>query len=870
MGIHNIFCNLTDLRNEADVEQNFARRLIEAIGYSDSAIRPKAALEELSVGDLSTSAKHRPDFAIKASGHIRWILEAKSPGEQLNKHVGQASRYCEAINNSYTKAKPVKFFVLTNGKETWLYKTSEANRVLALEFGQFNEGNYDYQKLLDMLRPMAFAGGHRTDTIPFTINFVKPTITEVNHVFAKCHQHIHQSDKISQAKGFEEFVKLITLKLLSDKKVRDAYPGVSVERRFDHPADDVTFSLRWIKMHEASTSNPVDTILFKNFMDDVEKQIARRLRKRFFNKDERINLKPETISGVVEQLESLFLFGIDADLNGRLFENFLSATMRGKDLGQYFTPRTIVKLGVGLGNLKTTDIVLDGCCGTGGFLIDALADMWMKVNRNASLSSTSKATKRKEIADNHIYGIDFAKSPNLAKIARLNMYLHGDGGSRIYNVDGLDREVEADKSDSPEEATEKDEIRDLELVEKFDVVLTNPPFSKKYERSNRGDTRILDQYTIASGKTSMLAKLMFFEMYHYYLKPGGRLVSIIDDGFLNGNKYKWFRDKLRKLYTVKAIVSLPGDAFQRSEARVKTSFIVLEKRDVNEDFELDNHPSIFMYPCRYVGIDDPKRRRRMPGDDELRMNAKKEVEVVVQKYYDFLNGQANADYIVPAERAKDRLDVKHCLIEHNWRRLNTTTSLSDVVEIKEFLQADIIDCPLHEKHEQLFTVRYGGTAEAGRIIFPKTETEYSQLFRIRQGEIVISNIAATYGSVALVPPSLDGLVVSKEYTVLKAKPGYDARVVWALLRSPEIRAELLLRTTGANRTRVRWSNIRDILFPYPDDKTVQIFLNHFIDAEEAKEKALKEQKDAISGLNKALLLDQDQAHVILDAFKPPK
>ena len=868
--MHNIFCNLADLRNEADVEQNFARRLIEALGYSDSAIRPKAALEELSIGDLSKSAKHRPDFAIKATGHIRWVLEAKSPSEQLNNHVGQASRYCEAINNSYTKAKPVKFFVLTNGKETWLYETRGTNRVLALDFSQFNEENCDYQQLVDMLQPMAFSGGQRTDTIPLTINFVKPTITEVNHVFAKCHQHIHQSDKISQAKGFEEFVKLITLKLLSDKDVRESYPGVSAERRFDHPADDVTFSIRWIKMHEASTPNPVDTILFKKFMDDVETQIARRLRKRFFNKGERIDLKPETISGVVEQLESLFLFGIDADLNGRLFENFLSATMRGKDLGQYFTPRTIVKLGVGLGNLKVNDIVLDGCCGTGGFLIDALADMWIKVNRNASLSNTAKATKRKEIADNHIYGIDFAKSPNLAKIARLNMYLHGDGGSRIYNVDGLDRGVEADESDSPEEVTEKDEIRNLELVEKFDVVLTNPPFSKKYERSNKGDTRVLDQYTVASGKTSVLAKLMFFEMYHHYLKIGGRLISIIDDGFLNGNKYKWFRDKLRKLYTVKAVVSLPGDAFQRSEARVKTSFVVLEKRDENESYELDSHPSIFMYPCRYVGIDDPKRRRWMPGDDELRVNAREEVETVVQKYYDFLNGQATTDCIVPAERARDRLDVKHCLIEHNWRRLNTETLLSDVVELKEFLQADIIDCALHEDHEQLFTVRYDGVAEAGRIIFPKTETEYSQLFRIRQGEIVISNIAATYGSVALVPLALDGLAVSKEYTVLKAKYGYDARVVWALLRSPEIRAELLLRTTGANRTRIRWSDIRDISFPYPDDKTVENFLKHIKDAEAAKEKALNEHNAAISSLNKALQLDQDEAHVILDAFKPPK
>ena len=184
------------------------------------------------------------------------------------------------------------------------------------------------------------------------------------------------------------------------------------------------------------------------------------------------SLKPETIKGVVKRIEGLYLFGIDADLNGRLFEDFLNATMRGKDLGQYFTPRTLVKLGVRLADLRTTDMVLDGCCGTGGFLIDALADMWAKVNHNASLSRRAKQARKKAIADDQIYGIDFARSPNLEKIARLNMYLHGDGGSRIFNMDSLDLRAAEDTTDSPEERVEKKQFRDLNLAGRFDVVLT--------------------------------------------------------------------------------------------------------------------------------------------------------------------------------------------------------------------------------------------------------------------------------------------------------------------------------------------------------------------------------------------------------------
>ena len=867
----NLFCEESDLRNEEDVVQTFARRFIEGLGYADGAIRPKTSLERLTVGDIGEDRHHRPDFAMKSGGHIRWILEAKSPGEHLDRHFDQATRYCQSLNDSYSLHKPVRWVVLTNGAITRLYSPGDSRPVLALEFSDFWEGNLKYEELTNLLRPAAFGGGAPVSAESATIHFRKPSIPEVNQVFAKCHQHIHQSDHISQAAGFVEFVKLITLKLLSDKAVKETYPGIVAERSFDHPADEVNFSLHWVKRHQASTPNPVDSILFRDFMAGVERQIAVRVRKRFFDAGEQINLKPETIRGVVERLENLFLFGIDADLNGRLFENFLSATMRGKDLGQYFTPRTLVKLGVGLGDLKTTDYVLDGCCGTGGFLIDALADMWTKVNGNHSLPESAKDAERKHIADNQIYGSDFAKDPNLAKVARLNMYLHGDGGSRIFNVDALDLKYTSDiATDTPEETAEKEEMRDSHLAASFDVVLTNPPFSKKYERSNEGDALVLDQYAVGKGKSSLLAKLMFFEMYHHYLKTGGRLVSVIDDGFLSGKSHKWFRDALRRLYIVKAVISLPGDAFQRSEARVKTSFVVLEKRGTEGPTSLDRQPAIFMYACRHVGVDDPKRNRWMPGDDELRDNARTEVATVVQEYRKFLSGTGNPEYMVSPERAGNRLDVKHCLIDPNWRGGEVHTVLGDVVQLKTFTGTEIIECAEHEGHVQLLTVKYDGTAAEGRIILPRTETEYQQLFRVRVGEIVISNIAANYGSVALVPEQLDGLVVSKEYTVLEVQPGFSPTVVWAVLRTPEIKAEMLLRATGANRTRIQWQDIQRIAFPYPDADTANIFIKSIENAEEARRKAQAEEERAVAELTSALSLAEGQALHILDAFKPPQ
>ena len=78
--------------------------------------------------------------------------------------------------------------------------------------------------------------------------------------------------------------------------------------------------------------------------------------------------------------------------------------------------------------------------GTGGFLIDALSDMWSKAE-NSNLSQSEKEDLKKSIANNNLVGIDVANAPKLARIARLNMDLHGDGGTRIFHLNALDKHV---------------------------------------------------------------------------------------------------------------------------------------------------------------------------------------------------------------------------------------------------------------------------------------------------------------------------------------------------------------------------------------------------------------------------------------------
>ncbi|AYR20420.1 N-6 DNA methylase [Alcaligenes faecalis] len=882
--MRNKYCSYDTLHNEADVEQSFVRRMLEDLGYRDYEIRPKDSLQILTVGGMRgyRQANYRPDFAVLVDGRVRCVIEAKQPGANLDDYEWQVRAYAILLNGEASDDRPIRHYMLTNATETRIYHIDRNRPLFTVPFTGFEEGTARFDELKGLLSrsSIVFDTGRSTETLQMS----RPTISEVNAVFSWCHQHIYRKDNISQSDAFSEFVKLISLKLLSDRRIRDTHPEVLEQDHFDVAASDVQFSQEWVNLNASNSPNPVSEILFRSFMDDMERDIARRTRKRLFESGSKINLRPETILGVVKKLEKLFLFGIDADLNGRLFETFLNATMRGKDLGQFFTPRSLVKLGVKLAQLKVdvpqtngghhTDLVLDACCGTGGFLIDILADMWAKVDARADLAEDQKLALKHSIANEAIVGVDIANAPILARIARLNMYLHGDGGTRIFHLNALDPHLADSATDSPESIHEKQELRELFRPNSFDVVITNPPFAKALDRSTPEEIRILDSYELASRRSgsngSIRSVLLFLERYAQLLKPGGRMITIVDDGILSGDDYRWFREKLRQWFLIKAVISLPGDAFQRSNARVKTSYIVVEKRISHTQL----NPPVFMYPCQYVGNDDPKRQRPRAGDAELRELANQEINDVIHALQDFQQGQGNPKYTVPANRINDRLDVKNCLMSPGrqqvvWRDLgHTVYTLKTMLEERQYTEDELVtrDSP---DPVTVMVVRYEGIAEASEELNP-ADSSYAKLYPVQAGDIVISNIAASHGSIAVIPEELAGCVVSSEYTVLKARPGFDPVVLQLILRSPELRSDILLSSSGANRTRTRWTLIRNLEAPYPSPTIVASTRNMLEQAEEAKRRAAELLLESRQSLQNLLQLESDDANMVLTAFKPPK
>jgi restriction endonuclease S subunit len=175
----------------------------------------------------------------------------------------------------------------------------------------------------------------------------------------------------------------------------------------------------------------------------------------------------------------------------------------------------------------------------------------------------------------------------------------------------------------------------------------------------------------------------------------------------------------------------------------------------------------------------------------------------------------------------------------------------------------------HPEEVRVLVVRYEGVAEGGEEILP-SEGSYARLYPVRAGDIVISNIAASHGSIAVVPPELDGCVVSSEYTVLKPKPGFDSIILQLILRSPEVRADILLSASGANRTRARWDLMQAIIIPYPGAAIIAQIKKLAQEADAAKRRAIAALEGARDQTETSLMLRSDQASVILAAFRPPK
>ena len=513
-----------------------------------------------------------------------------------------------------------------------------------------------------------------------------------------------------------------------------------------------------------------------------------------------------------------------------------------------------------------------------------------QVRANTSLSDDERLGLLNKIANESLVGVDAGSDPPIARIARINMYLHGDGGSQIYHADALDKVLYIPEYEEKELKLELEELQKLLKNKQFNVVLTNPPFSMDYSYLLPDEERILHMYNLARWKfnkdkkkwefhkdnkarPTLRSSVMFLERYADLLEPGGRLLTVIDDSILSGKNNDFVRAFIRERFIVRGIISLSGDAFQRVGARVKTSILYLVRRSKGDT----SQPDVFMYESEFVGLDDVPPKTPPSVAAEAKQKAEEEVYKIAEEFKRYLRGEKGT-WRVPSSQILDRLDVKFCLpregdIVEEWRSTGYEViplmKVVDPITIDNNPEGVVSPKKDPEKTYTFLKVTYAGIPLRGESRLGK-ELSYSKVMRVQSGDIAISNIAAALGATGIITDDLTDVLVSSEFTILRMKDDrFDPMFLWGFLRSAEVRARLLSKSSGLSRHRVGWEELKEVPVPMLPDLQNKIAQQYreFLEAE------IRANKAEVTGnhlLNDALGTDNEWAKKRLKVAKPPR
>ena len=304
--------------------------------------------------------------------------------------------------------------------------------------------------------------------------------------------------------------------------------------------------------------------------------------------------EPTVLTQVVSQLNDLHLDRVDADTKGDLFEHVLRQIRQAGELGQFRTPRHVIRALVRLVDPRIGETIFDPAAGTAGFLVGAW-DHIRLINSAPTgieeVEADGKTVRRglgdmlsrdavRQLHEATFYGSDV--DPQMVRLATMNLTLRGLERVRVLRRDALTRSL--------------DRAAKAELglpTNGFDVILANPPFSGRLDKD-----RIVEEVKI--GRTAQ-TELLFLQFMLNHLKHGGRCGVVVPEGVLFGSTgaHKELRRRLVENNTVDAVLSLPGGVFNPYSG-VKTSVLVFRKGGAtkrvmflhadNDGFKLDaNH-----------------------------------------------------------------------------------------------------------------------------------------------------------------------------------------------------------------------------------------------------------------------------------------
>ncbi|MCL4470998.1 MAG: SAM-dependent methyltransferase [Gammaproteobacteria bacterium] len=281
--------------------------------------------------------------------------------------------------------------------------------------------------------------------------------------------------------------------------------------------------------------------------------------------------EPTVLTQVVNLVDGLRLDQADADTKGDLFEHVLRQIKQAGELGQFRTPRHIIRAIVEIIDPKVGETIYDPAAGTAGFLVAAYNHIRLansspgaihddevdgKMQRRG-LGDKLSAAQVSALQTATFFGNDV--DPKMVRLATMNLTLRGLANVRILLRNVL--------------TTTLDNERKAELglpAEGFHVVLANPPFAGRVDKD-----RVVEEVKVG---TSTATELLFLKYMMDSLRPGGRCGVIVPEGVLFGSTtaHKELRRQLIENNRVEAVLSLPGGVFQPYSG-VKTSVLFFSK-----------------------------------------------------------------------------------------------------------------------------------------------------------------------------------------------------------------------------------------------------------------------------------------------------
>ena len=701
----------------------------------------------------------RPDYVLysKESDRPLIVIEAKKKGTRLDAAMEQGISYARAIN------APLVF--ATDGVFCKAYHT-DANRPPILNGEEIDE-------FIRETLALRYLTTYEVNTVSPKVQYDRK---ELIRIFDEANNMLRGEGLRAGIERFGEFANILFLKLISESEQIKRESGIKT--LFDATA------CSW---------DSIKNIPFTTRIDYINKTVYEKLNS-LYNTDIFTPLQirdASILKEIMDKLNPLTLTDVDSDVKGDAFEYFLKASTATKnDLGEYFTPRHIVKTMVRLVNPKIGETIYDPFCGTGGFLIESFRYIFNNMARTEANLRT--------LRENTVYGNEIT---NTARITKMNMILAGDGHSNINMRDSLANPIDG-------KATWKDEDGNIHHYG-YDIVLANMPYSQKTKHGDlydlpttNGDSICVQHCMKAINSTS----------------PNGRMALVVPEGFLFRKDLTRTREYLLDNCQLQSIISLPQGVFLPYTG-VKTDIIYATK--VNQKIKKSEKKKDFWYfDVKSDGytLDNHRRKLDTPSDlakyEEFRKFDADQAEEMTNVGFE----------IIPL----DKVRKNSFILAGNRYKVSTPTSAKyEMVDFAEI--ATIIRGVSYQKSQQTTyrttniilpadNIMLNGELNIIKEIFLDSTIEIASEKRLKKDDIFIcmsSGSKEHIGKVAYIDYDTEfyagGFMGIIRTNIQRCNPKY---LFFYLLASSKYRNDIKLLTQGANINNIN-STINEIKIPLP-------------------------------------------------------